>query len=126
MAAFLVAVPATADTDNLPNGRYALGTNSPVTFMCSATPDGTMTVNPDCLGYYDGWVSVIYLADTDGAGLFTGYWVTSVSGRSCDREIEGSPYWGRVRFQFDATADSWTGLWGFCDDPPDRIWDGWR
>jgi len=120
------AASAAAQEADLPNGRYPLGTFSPVTFMCSALPDGSVAANPNCVGYYDGWVSAVYLAAFEGDGLYTGYWVSSVSGERCDAEFDGSLYWGRVSFRFDDLAESWTGEWGFCNDAPSRVWDGWR
>ena len=111
--------------DELPNGRYSQGTFAPVTFFCDYFPDGTVIENDACVAFYDGWVSTVYLTDYAGEGRFRGYWVTSVGVR-CETEIAGSFYWGTLAFQFDETADSWTGMWGFCEDRPDRVWNGWR
>lgn len=118
-------LPATA-VDLLPNGRYTTGTFSPVTFFCDAIPDGTIVENDDCVGFYDGWTSVVYLTDFLGGGVFQGVWVQTINGVRCASPIAGSFYWGSLEFRFDEALQSWAGNWGFCEEPRTREWFGAR
>lgn len=121
-----MATAADAQVDHLPSGRYSLGTLSPVTFYCSELPEGADPANERCVGYYDGWASAVYLSDYLGGNVFAGHWVMTVSSQNCGYDIGGSPYWGRVEFTFAEDGNSWTGLWGFCEETPTRVWDGRR
>lgn len=114
------------ETDRLPNGRYSLGARSPVTFYCDVLPENTVPENDECVGHFDGWSSIVYLTDYRGGGTFTGYWVMTVSSQDCGREIGGSRYWGTVAFTFDDDRESWTGLWGYCEETPRLTWNGQR
>lgn len=57
-----------------------------------------------------------------GNGNIDGYWVEGKSARRCNRAIDGSNYWGR--FVADMTRNGFAGRWSYCDDPPDRAWNG--
>jgi len=52
-----------------------------------------------------------------------GVWVQSTSGRECPAGRYGR-YFGRVRFTFN--AEGFTGVWGYCDEPLERSWNGVR
>lgn len=45
-------------------------------------------------------------------GLYEGVWIQGTSEIRCRRKALGSPYWGRVRFQF--TGSKFYALWNYC------------
>ena len=76
--------------------------------------------------YYDnnevrGRVTTRYI-QKDNRKILSGYWVQDESPQRCDYSRYGSHYWGRLAFDFQ--GDSFTGLWGFCDDKPQSRWNG--
>ena len=68
-----------------------------------------------------GRVTTRYI-QKDNRKILTGYWVQDESPQRCDYSRYGSHYWGRLAFDFQ--GDSFTGLWGFCDDKPQSQWNG--
>ncbi|MCB2102273.1 MAG: PAN domain-containing protein, partial [Rhodobacterales bacterium] len=53
-----------------------------------------------------------------------GIWVQPRSDRMCDNARAGSRHWGQIHFDIDRPGGRLTGLWGMCDDPPNRPWRG--
>lgn len=60
--------------------------------------------------------------------IFEGHWVEQHSNQACVTEIEGSLYWGAIRFEFETPArDNFTGTWQYCEDASTAdSWDGKR
>lgn len=54
----------------------------------------------------------------------TGYWYQDASPISCGTQRDGTAYYGRVVWRFNADRSAFTGSWGHCDDAPDRDWNG--
>lgn len=79
--------------------------------------DGKLGVYPD---YYNGRLVGKY---TDDA--FEGYWVQDRGSIRCQRNIDGSPYYGRVRFENKpGSDDEFIGKWSYCDRSPSYNWVG--
>ncbi|MDP8993562.1 MAG: hypothetical protein M3N07_01045 [Pseudomonadota bacterium] len=55
-----------------------------------------------------------------------GYWHEPHSSERCATERRGTFYWGRIRFTFNPAADAYEGVWGYCDETPERGWTGTR
>lgn len=56
---------------------------------------------------------------------FDGTWREASGDRACRRTADGI-YWGRVTFQFTPDGRHATGLWGYCDDAPQKSWNASR
>lgn len=55
---------------------------------------------------------------------FDGYWAETNSSRRCSTAKDGTYHWGRYVMEFNSSYSSFTGRYGYCDDPPARKWDG--
>lgn len=77
--------------------------------------------------YYDdngevrGKVTTTYLNE-NGKKVLSGYWIQAISMKKCGTEKYGSYYWGRLAFEFK--GDSFTGVWGYCDEKAVYAWNG--
>lgn len=49
----------------------------------------------------------------------TGVWVQSSSKSKCSEKKDGSYYWGEIKLVF--SGNSYTGVWGYCEEEPNRI-----
>lgn len=59
--------------------------------------------------------------------VLDGFWIEKGSDRKCEAAKDGSYYWGRVTFTFDATFQTFTGGWTYCDaDGSQGGWNGER
>ena len=58
-----------------------------------------------------------------GATL-VGYWHEPHSSLACKTKRAGTLYWGKVEFTF--TGSDYEGVWGYCDEKPERGWSGKR
>ena len=67
----------------------------------------------------------IYFQQED-AHTISGYWIEAESGANCGVAREGSNYWGRIRWSFDDTFSSFSGVWSYCDAEPSSDWSGTR
>lgn len=65
------------------------------------------------------------LARLQGQTL-TGYWVETDSAHNCASKVDGSSFWGRIEFFFDAKFQRFSGKWSYCDDIPRHAWSGRR
>lgn len=105
----------------LPNGRYK-SSYGMVTLSCSSSGR--------CNGSYKGAGDnkpARIMGSINRSGLLTGIWAEVSSGRKCRTAKGGSRYWGKIAFKFDATANSWTGGWGYCEARPSSSnWSGRR
>lgn len=54
----------------------------------------------------------------------SGYWYQDSSPVECSRAREGSKFYGRFSFRFSADRNSFTGRWSYCDEAPNRDWNG--
>lgn len=61
---------------------------------------------------------------TRSANQLSAYWTQNKSARKCDKAVNGSYFYGRVVFDFSATA--FVGKWGYCEDAPADAWSGKR
>ncbi len=87
-----------------------------VTFFRESV-DGKLGVYPD---YYNGRLVGKY---TDNG--FEGYWVQDGGSIRCQKIIDGSPYYGRVRFENKpGTNDEFIGKWSYCDRSVSYDWVG--
>jgi hypothetical protein len=101
----------------VPSGRYS-STSGGMTFSCSAS--GSCTAN--YLGTGDGQPAKV-VGRISSSGVLTGTWVEVHSASRCSTAKFGSPYWGVVRFAFNADRTSWSGSWGYCG-PGSSNWSG--
>jgi len=56
--------------------------------------------------------------------VFEGHWIQDLSGRRCSNTHDGSNYWGRMTFTFQ--GNSYSGMWGYCEDAPGTAFQGSR
>lgn len=60
-----------------------------------------------------------------GCGVvLTGIWVEAGSAKTCPTKEDGSSHWGTVQFEFNPEFTSFTGRWGYCDEPFGHDWSG--
>jgi len=57
-------------------------------------------------------------------GVLEGFWYEPSSAQKCDRPVNGTDYWGKLRFEFSPDFTSFEGLWSYCDKAVSRNWDG--
>ena len=50
--------------------------------------------------------------------VLTGYWTEPSSARDCGTSRNGTPYWGRFSYTFNATMTAFDGGWSYCDGEP--------
>lgn len=86
-----------------------------------------LEVLPDSFtGIYDGG-RVTATLQKDGS--YAGFWMEEdTSDTECADKHDGTPYWGRFVFRFDAKRQHFKGIYGDCDDKPDAAdtWNGDR
>lgn len=116
------AMLSTASAETLPNGTYAKTNFGPIEISC---------VSSDlCFASYQDNSSFLYLTSSEIVLQFTGYWAESDASQTCAVTHQfpniHTNAWGKVNFTFDLSAESWTGLWGYCDGQPDREFNGAR
>lgn len=58
--------------------------------------------------------------------VVTGYWFQEESGQRCERPRNGSYYYGRAVYRFNADQSAFTGEWSYCDEPASQRWNGER
>lgn len=128
-----------------------VGTEMPlVPQPCGAIPDATPTPAssaPDAspLGvWHSSYGDIDFKAEADGTlrstygsnnarllvrfdgSVFEGIWAKDYPRPYCSTTRDGSSYWGRVRFEYDAKKDKYVGKWGYCENEMDRDWSMWR
>jgi len=77
---------------------------------------------PGVTGSYENGASEIEGRMADG--VLEGFWFEPRSGQRCDRAMNGTYYWGKLRFDFSSDFTRFEGLWSYCDQPVSRAWDG--
>jgi hypothetical protein len=117
---FLTFSSASAQT--LPNGTYAKTSFGAIEISCVSSEF--------CFAAYEGGHSFMYLTSPDHSQNFTGYWAEEDASQICP-ETQKFPNistnaWGNVNIFFDLSAESWTGFWGYCEEHPNREFDGER
>ena len=111
-----------ASAQTLPSGTYAKTDFGAMTVSC---------VSPVlCFASYEGGKSFMYLTSPGKNDHFTGYWAEPEAKRTCDATHQFpnilTNAWGNVDMTFDFSANSWTGFWGYCEEHPNRKFDGAR
>lgn len=89
--------------------------------------DMVIAVNgTDATGTYTLSGGLLY-GRVDGP-VFSGTWAQpDGAGRTCETAFQGSKAWGRFVFTLGADGNSFTGTWGYCNDPATSGgWDGAR
>lgn len=71
-----------------------------------------------------GPMVTFYSADENGK--WEGYWVEDSGRHPCDKEEDGSQYWGMVQFQFNEAYNEFEGTWDFCGKGMKHGWKGKR
>ena len=56
--------------------------------------------------------------------VLVGYWIEDHSDKKCATSKNGRSYWGQIQFTF--AGDTFSGRWGYCDDPVSGNWTGTR
>jgi hypothetical protein len=120
LVCFLAFSAASAQT--LPNGTYAKTNFGAVDISC---------ISPAlCFGSYQSKTSFLYLSSSLDNNQFTGYWAEPDASQTCPVTHQFSNIrtnaWGSVIFTFDTSANNWTGLWAYCDEQPNREFNGAR
>ena len=120
LAVLCLALPASAQT--LPNGTYSKSSFGPINLTC---------VSPVmCYASYENGKAFLYLTSPKQNGHFIGYWAEAKANKACSvvkqfPNIKTSA-WGKVDFQFDPSGNSWTGVWGYCNDKAVKKFNGAR
>ena len=60
-----------------------------------------------------GWLRLRGILEGD---TFEGHWTGPSAPKACEVARDGSLYWGRVRFTFDAEFTRFDGNWTYCDE----------
>jgi hypothetical protein len=76
--------------------------------------------------YPSGTLTSHVYFEFEDSHTINGYWVQPVPNLLCATEQHGSFYWGRIRWTFDETFNSFTGTFSSCDEPPSGEWNGTR
>lgn len=106
------------------------------TKLCDATksPEGNFSTGYGNMTFPDGSSNKItatyeYYSDSRIIGnlselVLTGKWVQPEGTSACKEKNEGTHHWGKIRFAFDNNFINFSGLWGYCDEEPDKSWGG--
>ncbi len=85
---------------------------------------GLLTVHSDegvtFKGTYGKKGGRVYGVYDDGDRTFRGFWDKPKAKKKCSRKKRGLIYWGKIEFQLSSNEDSFTGVWGYCDNQPSR------
>jgi hypothetical protein len=108
----------------LPDGTYSDTDFGTVEMTC------TETGYWNCTATYEDGQSFLFVDRNAIEGQYFGYWAEPKSDAACDTiddfgEIR-TDAWGQVEMSFDAASESWTGSWGYCDEPLTYAFDGTR
>jgi hypothetical protein len=83
-----------------------------------------------CFSTYENGQSFLYLTSPGQNDHFIGYWAEADASRTCPATHQfpniQTNAWGNVDINFDVSANSWTGFWGYCEDPPNKEFVGAR
>jgi hypothetical protein len=113
---------STASAQTLPNGTYAKTNFGAINVSCVSAIL--------CFATYEDGKSFMYLTSPRQNDRFTGYWAEPEASQTCP-QAQNFPNihtnaWGNVDITFDFSANSWTGFWGYCEEHPNREFDGAR
>lgn len=59
-------------------------------------------------------------------GKLIGKWSETDSVQTCSVSYDGRKHWGKLEFTFNKEIDAFEGVWGYCDGPLDKTWNGNR
>jgi hypothetical protein len=91
------------------------------------TDYGTIEITGTTGSYNQSTAGVSHVTfDFVDAYTVEGYWDQPSSGARCDTQRNGTNYWGRIRWTFDETYSSFTGIWSYCDEELGGGWNGRR
>ena len=89
---------------------------------------GLLTVHSDdgviFKGTYGKKGGRLYGVYDEGDRTFRGFWDKPKAKKKCSRKKSGLSYWGKIEFRLSSNEDSFTGVWGYCDNQPSRDWSG--
>jgi hypothetical protein len=108
----------------LPDGTYSDTNFGTVEMTC------TETGYWNCTATYEDGQSFLFVDRNAIEGQYFGYWAEPKSDVPCETtddfgEIR-TDAWGQVEMSFDTASESWTGSWGYCDEPLTYAFDGTR
>jgi hypothetical protein len=113
-----------AVAETMPNGAYTETDFGEIELNCHKT-EGV-----ECTGTYEGGQSFIYIDSTDEEGVYLGYWAEPASDQPCAQTTDfddlSTKAWGTIDLYFDTSHNSWTGAWGYCNDPQTGQFNGAR
>ena len=64
------------------------------------------------------------LIGTIKGSTFDSVWIENHSAQRCSSAKNGRYFWGKLQLIFD--GDSFSGMWGYCDERPSKPWTGKR
>ena len=120
------------------NGTKSDTKPAPTTVAALAVPRGVLGAwrtdfgRMDLQSTPDGKIRGVYTEDNGRIfgvvenNVFDGVWVEDGSALKCRKQVDGSYYWGRIRFRYDEDFTAFEGKWGYCDGSPNRSWTGTR
>ena len=59
-------------------------------------------------------------------GKLIGKWSETDSVQTCSVSYDDRKHWGKLEFTFNKEIDAFEGVWGYCDGPLDKTWNGNR
>ncbi len=80
----------------------------------------------------DGRIRGVYAEDNGRIfgkvedNVFEGVWVEDGSALKCRKQVDGSYYWGGIRFRYNEDFTAFEGSWGYCGGALRRSWAGTR
>jgi hypothetical protein len=126
-AALFACTAAVAQEQKGPDisGKWATTTFGELTLKVTDRKDDKgVVVGKDVTGPYTSSNGKI-AGDLQGATL-TGHWMQPSSSVACKTKRGGTAYWGQLKFDFNEAGTEYKGVWGYCDEAPERGWSGQR
>ena len=78
-------------------------------------------------GTFDSGGKLLVKGNMDNP-TYVGFWTADSAPTECDKERDGTSYWGKLKFEMSDAGRTYTGKWGYCEAEPDVAfqakWDG--
>jgi hypothetical protein len=121
---YLVCLLAFSETSaqTLPNGAFDKTSFGPIEISCVSSAL--------CFASYEDGRSFMYLTSPEDNDHFVGFWAEPDASQTCSAVHQfpniSTNAWGNVDIYVDFSGNSWSGLWGYCEEQPNREFVGAR